>query len=415
MRNKIAVVLSVFLSACTSVHAAENNKKNGIEFADGLATYIEKDYAKAFSITRPLAEAGDMFAQDLLAAMHHYGKGTEKDMAQAIHWYRQAAEQGHEQAGLELTGLLPRHQDLARDRDEVLYWLKKYKTRNNDHEYILEAVSYFDGRIPKDAEETYRWYAAKAAAGDDEAAFRACMFGGSQSVDPKAIWAWCEMLADKGDRRAQFYMGWRYLPPEGLFDFRVTPARGPVLFAPDAAKGLAWYRKAAENGDGRALAALALFHATGKAVPRDDAKAFDYARRASEAGSGDGDALLGALLAQGRGAPRDDARAVELLTRGYMKGAFMGGCVASSIYLHGRGVETDFVEAAAWHPGWLPKEDYGWDGPYGDLLLQPCSWTHANVDAIDLPGFKDKVRKRKIEIREAAYALMQQLLAQKQF
>ena len=44
------------------------------------------------------AEKGDAIAQFNLGLSYYHGKGVLQDYAQAVYWYRKAAEQGHPDA-----------------------------------------------------------------------------------------------------------------------------------------------------------------------------------------------------------------------------------------------------------------------------------------------------------------------------
>ena len=51
--------------------------------------------AKELAAIRAAAQAGDAKAQYLLGSRYRVGKGVNQDLAQAVHWYRQSAEQGY--------------------------------------------------------------------------------------------------------------------------------------------------------------------------------------------------------------------------------------------------------------------------------------------------------------------------------
>ncbi len=53
------------------------------------------DYATAFKLSLPLAERGGAEAQYNLGFMYEHGLGVSRDEAEAVTWYRKAAEQGH--------------------------------------------------------------------------------------------------------------------------------------------------------------------------------------------------------------------------------------------------------------------------------------------------------------------------------
>lgn len=60
----------------------------------GAIAYKARDFTKALSILRPLAEKGSREAQDYLGMMYASGQGVAEDDAKAVHWFRKAAVQG---------------------------------------------------------------------------------------------------------------------------------------------------------------------------------------------------------------------------------------------------------------------------------------------------------------------------------
>ena len=60
----------------------------------GVEAYKRGEYATAMREWRPLAEAGDVDSRYGLGLMYHKGEGVPQDSAEAVKWFRQAAEQG---------------------------------------------------------------------------------------------------------------------------------------------------------------------------------------------------------------------------------------------------------------------------------------------------------------------------------
>ena len=58
----------------------------------------EEEFEKAARWFRKAADKGDADSQYRLAGCYHYGKGVEKDKAEAYQWYLKAAEQEHPEA-----------------------------------------------------------------------------------------------------------------------------------------------------------------------------------------------------------------------------------------------------------------------------------------------------------------------------
>jgi TPR repeat protein len=55
---------------------------------------VAQNYAEALKWYRLAAEQGEAIAQYNLGYMYEYGRGVAKDYTQAMRWYRQAADQG---------------------------------------------------------------------------------------------------------------------------------------------------------------------------------------------------------------------------------------------------------------------------------------------------------------------------------
>jgi uncharacterized protein len=64
-------------------------------FEDGRAALDRGDYVTAYRLLRPLAEQGDVRAQNDLGSMYQDGKGVPQNYTGAMKWYRRAAEQNY--------------------------------------------------------------------------------------------------------------------------------------------------------------------------------------------------------------------------------------------------------------------------------------------------------------------------------
>ena len=96
--------------------------------------------------------------------------------------------------------------------------------------------------------------------------------------------------AESGDPSAQTTLaGWYYKGNERLGIYQ------------DYAKGLEWFRKAAEQGEPYALRMLGLAYSYGEGVSRDYAQAAIWLRKAAEQGDPYGQSWLGNAYAEGSG------------------------------------------------------------------------------------------------------------------
>jgi len=64
---------------------------------DGETAYNRGDYATALRLLRPLADQGNAAAQTKLGLMYENGYGVSQNFAEAVKWYRKAADAGARQ------------------------------------------------------------------------------------------------------------------------------------------------------------------------------------------------------------------------------------------------------------------------------------------------------------------------------
>jgi uncharacterized protein len=72
---------------------------------DGISAYNKSDYAAAFRLFAPLAEHGDLEAQNYLGLLYDKGQGVQQDTKKAAYWYNKAADQGYAMAQNNLGSL----------------------------------------------------------------------------------------------------------------------------------------------------------------------------------------------------------------------------------------------------------------------------------------------------------------------
>lgn len=123
------------------------------------------DYRAAFEEALPRAQAGDHRAQVQVARYYLSGQGVAADPAEAVRWFRAAAEGG---------------------RVEGMKWL---------------ADLYFSGTgVERDDAAGLSWLQQAALAGDTDARFllgKLYWQGQRTPRDPVAAWAWLRLAADK--------------------------------------------------------------------------------------------------------------------------------------------------------------------------------------------------------------------------
>ena len=108
-------------------------------------------------------------------------------------------------------------------------------------------------------------------------------------------------------------------------------------------------RVAADKGDARAQYFLGKHYSKGDGVPRDDARAAGYLRQSAEQGYAFAQNDLGALYAQGLGVAQDYPEAARWFRKAALQGDPLAQYSLGLAYEQGRGVPKDLPEALKWY------------------------------------------------------------------
>src|SRR5690606_39090542 len=112
-------------------------------------------------------------AQFALGHLYRLGTGVEPDMAQAVHWWRAAAEQGLSQAQLALGVAYQRGEGTASDPEEAVLWFRRAADSGNPAADYALGLAYENGAgVPRDIETAKLHYEKAAAAGIEPALTR---------------------------------------------------------------------------------------------------------------------------------------------------------------------------------------------------------------------------------------------------
>jgi len=155
--------------------------------------------------------------------MYSTGQGIRQNDAEAVKWFRKAAEQGHTKAQFNLGVLYDKGQGVAQSSSEA-----------------------------------EKWYTKAAERGDVDA---------QTSLGPK----WYRKAAEQGDAEAQYNLGLSYANGHGVEQSDTEAVK--------------WYRKAAEQGYAPAQNNLGRKYAEGEGVEQSDAEAVKWFRKAAEQGN----------------------------------------------------------------------------------------------------------------------------------
>ena len=136
----------------------------------GLAAEERKDFAEAMRWYREAAEQEHPIAQYAIARLYGAGLGVSHDFVTALHWYRKAAEQGYSEAQFFTGAFYQLGSGAPQDYAEALRWYRKAAEQGHTGAQIMIATMYEDGQgVPKDLAQARAWYQKAADAGDERA------------------------------------------------------------------------------------------------------------------------------------------------------------------------------------------------------------------------------------------------------
>ncbi|KAF2204482.1 HCP-like protein [Delitschia confertaspora ATCC 74209] len=274
----------------------------GDGYASGLFNKDKPDYDRAFPLFVAASKHGHAESGYRAALCYEFGWGCRKDYAKAVQFYRAAASKNHPGAATRLgKACLTGDMGLANRYREGVKWLKR-ATENADVQYNSapfelgqlhengygedifkdEAYSaqlytkaaelgnaqaalrlgeaYEHGLLccPKDAALSVHYYNCAAQADIPEAMMNLCAWYmvGAEPVlekDENEAYEWAKRAAEHGLPKAEYACG--YFTEMGI-GCRRDPLEANV-----------WYVKAADHGDERAKARLAIIHAAASGDP----------------------------------------------------------------------------------------------------------------------------------------------------
>ena len=404
----------------------------GFRYSHGID--VEKDEKKAFEWTKKAAEQGDAKAVWNLANDYANGKGVTKDKEKAVKWYRKAvkafqtlAEKGEKfdlrplcNVGQELLEDESLHApdvgmmflDIAancgdaqgmrlfgkqyaigkaveRDLNVALLWLRR-ASRRGDKQALTIIGQIHDAEWCRLRNEIYD----KARAGDKEAADKrdkimellrkglqgqdiciaeaqavagyapvqaelgcAYMTGKGVPQNKKKGVEWLRKAADQGECRAMYWLGIAYEQGDGVAkdDWKACSMwhKSHAMGWDDATEKLVWlldeYRGKAEKGDASAQFFVGNAYENGSTGKPDAAKAVEWYRKAAEHGHPGAQAHLGWAFQNGQGVEKNLAEAVSWYRKAAEQGNPEGQLNLGRCLFYGEGCEENEQEAVSWY------------------------------------------------------------------
>jgi TPR repeat protein len=338
---------------------------------------------------RSAAIAGDANARFELGVRYYLGSNVPPSTAEAVKWWRTAAEDKHPGAAFNLGAVSLQDPGSPTNRIEAFEWFclaavwgdsdavqvlrglagalkpdeliagigRAYGRYGKDIDLAgtlpstrdpavqtLLGEAYAQGAgVPQDYHRARAWFERAAAQGNrlaQSALGTIFLRGSGVPKDLREAANWYRKAAETGDPDSAWYLSQMYEKGQGV--------------EPDKAQSLKWLQRAADAGQRDAQNQLAFAYFNGVGMEKDRAKGVAYLERSAVAGNTLAQATLGALYSSGEGVPKDDSKALEWLTKSALAGNSSGQFNLGLLYSEGQGVNRDRVEAYKWL--WLAEQ-----------------------------------------------------------
>jgi TPR repeat protein len=254
------------------------------------------DPSETYHWAKKSADHGCAYGQKMVALCYHRGVGVERDVKEAMKWYRLAAEQGDPAAAGNLGVILLGGSVGSPDPVEGMKWLRKGAEAGDPTTQILLAGRLEMGQgVERDLSAALEW-ARKSAKGGNVlgqvmVAQRLLAFPTRNAAESSEAYQAARQAADQGNASGQALLGMCYQRGIGVernvqeaakwyrpaAEQRIPAAAANLgrllkdgeLGSPDPVQGVKWLLVGAEGGDFTAMGVLAGTLATGQGVPRD--------------------------------------------------------------------------------------------------------------------------------------------------
>lgn len=288
------------------------------------------------------AKTGSPEAQTLLALAYHAGVLLKKDDVEAARLLHQAADHGYPGAEESLGIFAETGIGIERPAPaEALTWYKKAAQQGSIDAATDIALLYANGKgVPRDPEQAVQWFRRAAEGGDASAQYNlALMYMRGEGVqrDYKEAVRWLNAAADQN-----------LVPPIlTLAEIYVQPPNTSITA--DINMGMQYYERAASLGSAVAEVALGTMYTKGMTGKVDYDKAVSWYKKAAAHGEPDGEFALGVSYAMGHGVAVDYAEARRWLTPAANQGQMEAQYDLAIICEQGNGAPPDRDMAAHYY------------------------------------------------------------------
>jgi TPR repeat protein len=336
---------------------------------EGLTAYKDRDYSTALREWLPLAEGGDVRAQNKLGLMYRNGWGVPQDNTEAVKWYRRAAEKGDASAQYSLGSMYEDGRGVPQSFGSAVEWYLKAAEQNEIRAQFDLGAMYAEGQsVPQNFVQALNWFRKAAEQGSTDAQNNlGFMYSSGYGVprDYSEAVKWYGLAAERGSAYAQLNLGIMYAEgwgvPQDLREAEKWYGKAGLrrrVFTTGEVFGMRgllrtqaamWYLTPDHQGDRAAQLNLGFMYEHGYGAPQDDRDAERWYRKAAEQNATFAQFKLGVMYDEGRGVPQDYVEAVKWYRKAAEQGVASAELHLGIMYEEGRGVAQDYLQAHMWY------------------------------------------------------------------
>ena len=242
---------------------------------------------------KTLANSGEVVAQDILGQAYQYGwDGLATNFAEAVSYYRKAADSGYRDAQDHLGDMYKNGEGVPQNHEEAMKWWRKAAEQGDaDAQYSL-GEAYLD-----DASAAYIKGLGGAARPGVDVPDTNATAAANESLK------WLRKAAEQGNLAAQTRLG-------VFLSFGGAPFMIPAI-SKNPSEAAKWYLRAAAQGDASSQSSIAGMYEKGEGVVKDFAEAVKWYRKAAEQGDYPGQFGLGTMYLTGEGVAQNYVEAYK--------------------------------------------------------------------------------------------------------
>jgi len=300
------------------------------------------------------AEFGDVPSMNFLARFYEGQMGfpEKRDMAQAMEFYREAANNGDTTAMVNLASRLLTGEEKLRDEKKGREWIAKAIEAGEPTAHL--ALGDFLEKVKKDPKAALAEYEKGVEAGQVDCMLRAAalLVNGGEGVakDRKRVTELLERAAEAGSAQAHLELAGLILNKE----------------EPDVSRGYTHLLTAASGGLPFAQNELGIFYLSGKLGAADVSAAVSWFGRAAQANFAPAQNNLAALHERGAGVPQSYENAIQLYTLAAQQGHPGATLALARFQVAGAGIKQN--KELAWALAKIAEERGETNAP--DLISQ---------------------------------------------